>query len=144
MARRPFAIFGSNPTPQRNALSRGAAALLAALPLAACGQAPNPEQLREADDDRTDLTYQNLTVDQIEDMNVIRENTLVGEIEEVLINDRDEIVAVVVDIESRAPGGMDRDVVMPIRALVFDAATRRASTTLTAEEIEALPLWDDD
>src|SRR5690606_33524408 len=114
------------------------------LPMVALGQALNPDQLREADDDRTDVTYQNLTVDQIEDMNVVRENTLIGEIEEVLINNRDEIVAVVVDIESRAPGGRDRDVIMPIGALRFDAATRQASTRLTAEEIEALPLWDDD
>ena len=53
-------------------------------------------------------------------------------------------MAVVVDIESGAPGGRDRDVIMPIGALRFDATTRQGSTRLTAEEIEALPLWDDD
>jgi len=123
---------------------RSVAAVVAALPLAVLGQAVNPEELREADDDRADLTYQNLTVDQIEDMNVVRENTFVGEIEEVLVNAQDRIVAVVVEIESRERRDSDRDVVMPIEALEFDASRRRATTTLTAEEIDALPVWHDD
>ena len=144
MALRQSFRFDCSLATKRTTISRAAAALLAALPFAVLGQAPNPEQLREADDDRTDLTYQNLTVDQIEDMNVFRENTRVGEIEEVLIDNQDRIVAVVVDIESRARGQADREVVMPIEALEFDAASRRAATTLTAAEIAALPVWDDD
>lgn len=144
MPRPQTSRFGVRTTTRRMPLSRGAAAVLAALPLAVLGQALDPAQLREADDDRTDLTYQNLTVDEIEDMNVVRGDTRVGEIEEVLVNDRDVIVAVVVDLEARAAGGADRDVVVPIDALEFDATRRRATTTLTAEEIAALPVWPDD
>jgi len=125
------------------AATRLTTALAAAAPLTALAQGLDPTTLREADDDRTDLTYQNLTIDQIEDMNVVRDNTLVGEIEEVLMNDRDEIVAVVIDTAARSPGAFERDVIVPIDQLEFDAQRRQASTRLTADELDALPTWPD-
>ncbi|HEY8518600.1 MAG TPA: PRC-barrel domain-containing protein [Gammaproteobacteria bacterium] len=121
-----------------------AVAFAAAAPLPLLGQALDPANLREVDDDRTDLTYQNLTIEQIEDMNVVRETTIVGEIEEVLVDDQNRIVAVVVDKASREPGGRESDVIMPIDRLTFDPEARHATTTMTAEEIEALAAWPDD
>ncbi len=119
------------------------AAAAAALPLAALGQALDVSTLREIDDDRTDVTHENLTIEQIEDMNVVREDTLVGEIEEVLVDSSDRIVAVVVDAASRSPGRRDREVVVPIERLEFDRDSRQARTTLTEDEIAALPAWND-
>ena len=125
---------------------RGALALVcgaATVPVLCFGQALDVRSLSEADDDRTDITYQNLTVEQIEDMNVVREDTLIGEIEEVLIDEQEQIVAVVVDADSPSPAQRDREIVVPIERLEFDSQSLHASTTLTQEELDALPEWDD-
>ncbi|HEX6997964.1 MAG TPA: PRC-barrel domain-containing protein [Gammaproteobacteria bacterium] len=121
-----------------------AVSIASAAPLPLLAQALDPATLREVDDDRTDLTHQNLTVAQIEDMNVVREGSIVGEIEDVLVDEQNRIVAVVVDKASRDPGGIESDVVMPIDRLTFDPESRQAITTMTADEMEALPSWPDD
>ncbi|MFS8609736.1 MAG: hypothetical protein LOD94_17365, partial [Gammaproteobacteria bacterium] len=61
----------------------------------------------------------------------------------VLVDSSDRIVAVVVDAASRSPGRRDREVVVPIERLEFDRDSRQARTTLTEDEIAALPAWND-
>lgn len=138
MQRQEFLRLG---TCRRSAVALVGGAI--AIPALCFGQALDVGSLREADDDRTDITHQGLTIDQIEDMNVVREDTLIGEIEEVLIDADERIVAVVVDAASRSPGQRDREVIVPIERLEFDRQARHASTTLTRDEIDALPEWDD-
>lgn len=120
-----------------------AAAAVLLLPAAAVAQAVGSSALREVDDDRTDLVYQGLTVDQLEDLDVVRDGEVIGEIEEVLANDQDEIVAVVVEYGGGFLDLGEREVVMPVEQLQFDGDARQAATTMGDDDLKALQVWDD-
>ncbi len=78
------------------------------------------------------------SIDDIDVMTVAGEN--VGEIETALIGPDGSLVAVVVEAGGFLGIG-DEERVLPIERLVFEDGDY--TTDLTAEEVEALPTWDD-
>lgn len=76
------------------------------------------------------------------DMRVIgADGESIGEVEDVLIDSTGRVVAV--SVEAGGFLGMgDRDVIMQLDSLELQGD--EFTTTLTREEIEALPDWDDD
>lgn len=116
-----------------------AAALLA--PFVTVAQDIDVTQLHELDDDRTDIRYEGFTIDEIEDMEVMRDGEEIGEVEAVLANSSGEVVALAVEFEDRVRD--DEDAVVTIDVVDFDADRREVHITLTNEELAALPDWDD-
>lgn len=55
--------------------------------------------LRELDNDDDTLTFEGRTVEQLDDMDVVRDGQKIGEVDEVLAAATGEIVAVVIDFE---------------------------------------------
>ncbi len=78
------------------------------------------------------------SIDDIDVSTVGGEN--VGEIETALIGPDGSLVAMVVEAGGFLGLG-DEERILPIERLVFENGTY--TTDLTAEEIEALPTWDD-
>lgn len=106
------------------------------------GTAPVGTFLREVDDDEPLRGPGNLTVRQMEDAIVYDANgKRIGEIEEVIANNRDEIVGVTVEVGGFL-GIRDREVLVPIEQLTLQKGQFR--TKLTADQLRALPTWDDD
>ena len=118
-----------------------AGALAAAAPMA-LAQALDRANLHEVDDDDA-MTYEGRWVEQLEDMDVVRNGETIGEIEEVLANADDRIVAVVVEYDRGFLDLNEREVILPIDQLQFDDNAGEASVTLSDAELEALPVWDD-
>jgi hypothetical protein len=116
----------------------GAAAIAAPVALA---QGLDPANLRELDDDDDSVTFEGRTVEQLDDMDVVREGQKIGEIEEVLADSAGQIVAVVIEFEDDFLD--DRDVVLAIDQLKFGDDARLANVTLGDAELEGLPDWDD-
>lgn len=128
----------------RGMLSRLVAVFAFALPGTALAQDLDPQSLRELDDDQTEITYEGRTVDELEDMNVFAgAGERIGEIEEVLANSEDEIVAVVIEFEDGFLDLGEREVVMPIDQLQFGQEGREVTTAMSDAELKALPVWDD-
>jgi len=123
--------------PDRNRLLRTVTMLAFAVPMAALAQTLDKQTLRELDDDESDILYQGRTVEQIEDMDVI------GEIEEVLANADNEIVAVVVEFDEGFLDLGEREVVMPVDRLQFGEDGSRVATTLSEDDLRSLEVWDD-
>lgn len=96
-------------------------------------------KLRKADDDLK-ISYEGRTVDHLQDMDVINEaGAKMGEVEEVLINDDNRIVAVVVDLEDT-----DRDVVVDLDDLeISDPRSKNFVSKRTILELTDLPEWRD-
>ncbi|MFO7286802.1 MAG: PRC-barrel domain-containing protein [Gammaproteobacteria bacterium] len=115
-------------------------ALLAAGP--AVAQDIDLAELRELDDDRTDITYEGMSVHDLEELDIVREGQRIGEVEDVLARN-DEVVALVVDLEGNLPGLGDRDVVVPIGEIELVEGRRQAELSLTDEELAKLPDWND-
>lgn len=124
---------------------RSASAAAALVPLALAAQDIDVAALQELDDDRSDVTYENFTIEEIEDMNLVREGDVIGEVEAVLADANGEVVALAVEYrdDNRRGAGGDDDVVVPIEDLEFVADRREVRTTLSDEELSALPAWDD-
>jgi len=128
--------------PDRNRLLRTVTMLAFAVPMAALAQTLDKQTLRELDDDESDILYQGRTVEQIEDMDVVGSGgERIGEIEEVLANADNEIVAVVVEFDEGFLDLGEREVVMPVDRLQFgdrsrcgtiDAVQPRRSATKSA------------
>ncbi|MGF7176470.1 PRC-barrel domain-containing protein [Azospirillum doebereinerae] len=96
---------------------------------------------REVKDDKLVVPGFNLTVDQIDDMNVMgANNAKIGEVEEVLMNAAGQPVAVVVDVENSVGIG-DKEVVVGLDQLRLDGGT--LVTALSNGQIAALPTWHD-
>jgi sporulation protein YlmC with PRC-barrel domain len=128
----------------RGMLLRFAAVLVFALPGAALAQDLDPQSLREVDDDQTEITYEGRSVDELEDMHVVAgTGQKIGEIEEVLANAEDEIVAVVVEYDDGFLDLGEREVVMPVDQLQFGQEGGEVTTALTDTELESLQVWDD-
>lgn len=137
--------------PSHAPLAKGLAVALASsvlLPLGASAQegaqaAPDIDvaALREIDDDRTDITHEGFTIEEIEDMKLVRDGQVVGEVEAVLGDASDNVVALAVELERLGPG--PDEVVVPIDRVEFSAERREVQSPLSDEELAALPRWDD-
>lgn len=104
--------------------------------------APTGTYLREVDDDEPLRGPANMTVRQMEDAIVYDANgKRIGEVEEVIANHRDEIVGVTVEVGTFL-GLRDKEVLVPIGQLTVRNGHFR--TRLTADQLRALPEWDDD
>ena len=121
-------------------------AAIAAAAFAAVSSAAAQEEvidvaaLVEIDDDRTDVTYEGFSIDEIEDMNLVRNGEVIGEVEAVLGDASGGVAALAVEL--RIPGPND-EVVIPIDSVTFSADRRTVETSLGDEELTALPRWND-
>ncbi len=98
--------------------------------------------LRELDDDNTTAMWSGLTVDQIEDMDIVNaEGDTIGDIEEVLADADGKIVAVTAEVGGFLGLG-EKEVVVSLEHLELQGD--RFMTGLTADQLEASPRWDDD
>ena len=98
--------------------------------------------LRELDDDNATVMWNGLTVDQIEDMDIVNaEGDTIGDIEEVLADAEGRIVAVTAEVGGFLGLG-DKEVVVSLDHLELQGD--RFMTALTADQLEASPRWDDD
>lgn len=130
--------------PDRNRLLRTVTMLAFAVPMAALAQTLDKQTLRELDDDESDILYQGRTVEQIEDMDVVGSGgERIGEIEEVLANADNEIVAVVVEFDEGFLDLGEREVVMPVDRLQFGEDGSQVATTLSEDDLRSLEVWDD-
>lgn len=78
---------------------------------------------------------------ELGDMNVVTPNgDKIGEVEEVLMDASGKVVAVAVEVGGFLGIG-DDDVIIPLDQLRLE--NEQLVTTLTKEQIEALPKWDD-
>ena len=116
-----------------------AAAVIGAAPMA-LGQALDRADLHEVDDDAA-MTYEGRSIEQLDDMDVVRDGQRIGEIENVLANADNQIVAVVVEYDDGFLDLNGPDVILPIDQIRFDQ--NAASVTLGDAELRALPVWDD-
>lgn len=96
--------------------------------------------LVEIDDDRTDVTHEGFSIEQIEDMDLVRDGQVIGEVEAVLGDASGGVAALAVEL--RIPGPND-EVVVPIDAVRFSADRRVVETSLSDDELTALARWDD-
>lgn len=104
----------------------------------AFAQSPATPQLIEIDDDQAGVAVLGLTVDQIEDMDLFdAQGTKLGDVEEVLGTDAMTAIALAVDLE----GTDDIDVIVELTGL--EAVDNRIVTGMTADELRALPVWND-
>jgi hypothetical protein len=130
---------------------RAVAASIVLVPLSLTAQEAQQEvdvpidvaALQELDDDRTDIQYNGFTIDQIEDMNVVRNGEVIGEVEEVLGDSSGEVVALVVELRDGSLRRGDDEVVVPVDRLSFASDQGVVETTMSDEELAALPGWDD-
>lgn len=98
--------------------------------------------LREVDDNEPLLGPGNMTVRQMEDAIVTDANgKRVGEVEEVIANNRGQIVGVTAEVGGFLGMG-DKEVLIPLEHLT--ARNGQFRTMLTVEQLKALPKWDDD
>lgn len=96
---------------------------------------------REVEDDKIVVEKFNLTVDQIDDMNVYTPaGEKIGEVDEVLMDSTGTIVAVAVETGGFLGIG-GKDVVVMLDQLTLEGD--RFTTALSKEQLEALPRWDD-
>lgn len=114
---------------------------LTLIPLGLAAQDIDVAALTELDDDDSAVTYESFTVEQLEDMKLVRDGQVIGEVESVLADANGEVVALAVEREN-VPG-RDDEVVVPIGDLELIADRREVETTLSDEELAGLPTWDD-
>ena len=96
----------------------------------------------EHDDDAFVVQPYNLTVDQIEDMDIYGpgDDDQIGEVDEVLVDSSGDVVGFSVETEGfLGIGGEDVVVGVDQMELVGD----RFVTSLTEDQLEQLPRWDD-
>ena len=113
----------------------------ALVPLGLAAQDIDVAALTELDDDDPNVTYESLTVEQLEDMRLVREGQVIGEVESVLADANGEVVALAIELESVR--GRDDEAVVPIDVLELIAERREVETTLSDEELAGFPIWDD-
>jgi PRC-barrel domain len=116
-----------------------AGAVVTAVPMA-LAQALDRANLHEVDDDDA-MTYEGRSIEQLDDMDVVRHGQRIGEIEDVLANADNQIVAVVIEYDDGFLGLNDPEVILPIDQIQFDQ--NAASVTLSDAELRALAVWDD-
>ena len=113
-------------------------------PGAATGAATaDPAQMRELDDDRTDVTWNGLTLDEIEDMDVIdATGRTIGEVEDILGDAQDKVVGFVVEAGGFLGIG-DEEVVVTADRARLDPERNALVVDMSEEELKNLQRWDD-
>jgi sporulation protein YlmC with PRC-barrel domain len=92
--------------------------------------------LVEVEDEAMMVEHFNLSVNQLEDMEVTDSGgKRIGEVEDILMTPEGQITAVAVEVVS------DKEVVMELDQLHREGDV--LVTDLTKEQVEALPSWDD-
>ena len=124
-------------------LSILAATAIALAPLAALAQQSfDVAALQEADDDEMVVQPFGLTVDDMDDMDVMtQDGEEIGEVEEVLLDAGGQPVAVSVEVDDGFLGIDDREVVFGLDQL--ELSDDHFVTQADKRTIEALPDWDD-
>lgn len=104
-------------------------------------QAGGSSGLLEANDDSMVVQPFGKTVDEIEDMDVVGPGgEEIGEVEEVLVDASNQPVALAVEAGGFLGIG-EKDVVIELDQLQLE--NDRLATSLTKEQIETLPEWND-
>ena len=98
------------------------------------------DALVAVEDDEMIVQPFNLSVDAIEDMDVIVDGDDVGDVEEVLATADGTVTAVAAEVGGFLGVG-ERDVIIPLDRLTLQDDD--LVLDMTREEIEALPTWDD-
>lgn len=100
-----------------------------------------PSQLRELDD--VMVPRLGVRVGKLERMELRGpDGEEVGEVEEILVDPENRIVAVVIELD-RFLGFGEREVVVGLDQLAVDSDREDLTTTLTREQLNSLPEWDD-
>lgn len=120
------------------------AVFLALFGQSAVGQDLNLAELRELDDDNREIRYQELTIDDLENLDVVRNGEVIGEVESVLGDANGEVVALVIEYGGNVVGVGDREVVLSVDDVSFPEGRNEVEITLTDEELAELPVWDRD
>ena len=95
----------------------------------------------EIEDDATIIAPFNLTMEELDDYDVIGStDEKIGEIEDFLTDASGETVAAVIETEGFLGIG-DEDVIVTLKQL--ELVDGKFQINLTEEELEALPKWDD-
>ncbi len=112
-----------------------------ALLLASTTFATAAETLVEVEDDTTQVEMFGKSVDEIEDMDVIgADGENIGEVEEVLATPDGKVSAISVEVGGYFGIG-DREVIFGMDEVEFK--DNKLTTSLSKDEIEKLPDWDD-
>lgn len=117
-----------------------ATALLA--PAAFAQTTPANPNLRVVEDG-SELTYQGITIEQLEELDIVHNGEEIGEVDDVLVDGEGKIVAVTIEHEAGFLGLGEREVVMPLAAIQINVEEEEGSVSLTEEQLKALPEWDD-
>ena len=98
--------------------------------------------LRELDDNDRTAHWNGRAVDELEDMDIVNaEGEKIGEVEEVLADAAGNVVALTAEAGGFLGLG-DKEVVVSTEHLRLEG--ERLTTSLTAEQLETMPRWDDD
>jgi len=101
----------------------------------------NTQNYVEIEDDAMMIAPFNLTIDELDDYDVIGSTgEKIGEVEDFLADASGEPVAVVIEPEGFLGIG-DEDVIVTLDQL--ELVDGKLQINLTEEELEALPKWDD-
>lgn len=118
-----------------------AAAFAAMLASGAMAQTVVTTDYRVLDDDAFVVQPWNVTVDDLDDMDVYgADGEEVGDVEEVLINASGEVVGITVEVGGFLGIG-EKEVIVPLSDLNY--VNGQLVTALTADALELLPEWDD-
>ena len=113
----------------------------AAVLLVAPALAQTEPQWVEVEDESLMVEAYGITVDDLEDMDIIgASGEEIGEVEEVLMTPDGQITAVTAEVGGFLGIG-DKEVVVELDQLTHDGDQLRMD--MTEEEVEALPAWDD-
>jgi hypothetical protein len=116
---------------------------LLVLPLGAWAQALDQTTLVEIDDDDRTVNYQGVSIDQLEDMDVVRNDAVIGEVEEVLGDSSGQVVALVVEYGGNALGIGDKEVIVPVGDVRVVQDRNRVEISLSDAELDGLTPWRD-
>ena len=107
----------------------------------AASPATDVTQLREFDDQVVERL--GITVDELEDMDIIGpDGEEIGEVRDVLVNQQGNIVAMSAELGGVLGVG-SREVVLRLDQVGLEQNRRNLVISMTREELEALPVWDD-
>lgn len=124
-------------------LSVGALALVFALATTrVLSQSVELENLQELDDDRADLLYEGIPINELEDMQVVRNGEVIGEIEGILGDETGQVVALLIEHEENLLGLGDEDLIVSVDLIEIDRAGKRVEISLSDEELAELPVWE--
>lgn len=98
--------------------------------------------LRPVDTKNMNVTYNGLSIDKLKEANVTNPNgDKIGEVQKVLANADNKIVAVTVDAGGFLGIGA-KEVVMPLDKLQYDGAKKQFVTSLSKDDLKSMPEWN--